>query len=102
MSRHASRRGDERSAVKRVAEMVTQDYVTNFAMQAAEATNSSAVNGLAEVVAQEYITHFDIQAAEATNTPAIFGRWHDKSRFRKRRGCWGRVDGGFGSLAATR
>jgi hypothetical protein len=35
--------GAKSSAVKRVAEVVTQEYVTRFAMQAAEATNALAI-----------------------------------------------------------
>jgi hypothetical protein len=56
------------SAVKLVAEVVIQEYVTHFATQVAEATISSPVNGVAEVVTQEYVTRFVVLAAEATNT----------------------------------
>jgi ribosomal protein S17E len=37
--------GAKSSAVKRVAEMVTQEYVARFTMQAAEAKNTLAISG---------------------------------------------------------
>jgi hypothetical protein len=43
---------------------------------------SSTVKRVAEIVTQEYLTRFAMQAAEATNALAVFGRLHDKSRFR--------------------
>ena len=66
------------STVKRVAEMITQDYVTCFAMKAAKATSSSAAKRDTEIVTKESHVFY----ARATNTLAIFGRLHDKSRFR--------------------
>jgi hypothetical protein len=68
------------SAVKRFAEMVTHEYVTRFAIEAAGATDSSAVKRVAEMVTQEYVIRFAIQAAEETIAIAIFGRLHDKSK----------------------
>jgi hypothetical protein len=40
----------------------------------------SAVKCVAEMVRQEYVTRFAIPAAEATNTPAIFGGLHESRR----------------------
>jgi hypothetical protein len=49
--------GANSSAVKRVAEMVTQEYVRRLAIQAAQATNSSAVKRVAETVTHEWETY---------------------------------------------
>jgi hypothetical protein len=72
--------GAKSSAIKRVAEMVTHEYVTRFAIEAAGATDSSAVKRVAEMVTQEYVICFAIQATEDTIALAIFGRLHDKSK----------------------
>lgn len=41
---------------------------------------NSTVKRVAEMDVQEYVTRFAVQAAEATNTLAIFSRLHDKSK----------------------
>jgi ribosomal protein S17E len=64
--------GVKSSTVKRVAEIVTQEYVTCFTMQAAEATNRSTVKRVAEMVTQEYVVRFAVQAAGVANTLATF------------------------------
>jgi hypothetical protein len=46
--------------------MVTQDSVAYCVMRAAQVTNGSAVKLVAKVGIQEYVTHFAMQVAEAT------------------------------------
>jgi hypothetical protein len=40
---------------------------------------SSTVKRVTEMVTQEYVTFFAVQAAEATNALAVLGRLHDKA-----------------------